>query len=123
VQLNRLYSNLDDLFTPIHFNAVQASTLLNVIFAEVKRKRAKDGDSHNLGKTTLIALIDFMLLKDSGRRLGSVSDNLHGRLQSGWVSNLTLPERRSLSTPHGISSEEADVADPDKQVRMCGHLP
>src|SRR3984893_17184830 len=34
----------------------------------------------------------------------SVSDNLHGRLQSGWVSNLTLPERRSLSTPHGISS-------------------
>src|ERR1700681_2225487 len=40
---------------------------------------------------------------DSGRRLGSVSDNLHGRLQSGWVSNLTLPERWSLSTPHGIS--------------------
>jgi uncharacterized protein YydD (DUF2326 family) len=38
--------------------------VLNVIFAEVKRKRAKDGDSHNLGKTTLIALIDFMLLKD-----------------------------------------------------------
>jgi uncharacterized protein YydD (DUF2326 family) len=64
VQLNRLYSNLDDLFTPIHFNAAQASTLLNVIFAEVKRKRAKDGDSHNLGKTTLIALIDFMLLKE-----------------------------------------------------------
>jgi uncharacterized protein YydD (DUF2326 family) len=64
VQLNRLYSNLDNLFTPVHFNAVQASTLLNVIFAEVKRKRAKDGDSHNLGKTTLIALIDFLLLKD-----------------------------------------------------------
>src|SRR4029077_4489221 len=40
---------------------------------------------------------------DSGRRMGSVSDDLHGRLQSGWVSNLTLPERRSLSTPHGIS--------------------
>jgi hypothetical protein len=34
---------------------------------------------------------------DSGRRLGSVSYNLHGRLQSGWVSNLTLAERRSLS--------------------------
>lgn len=64
MQLNRLYSNLDPLFAPIHFNAVQASTLLNVIFAEVKRKLAKDGDSHNLGKTTLIALIDFMLLKD-----------------------------------------------------------
>lgn len=64
MQLSRLYSNLDDLFAPIHFNAAQASTLLNVVFAEVKRKRAKDGDSHILGKTTLIALIDFMLLKD-----------------------------------------------------------
>lgn len=64
MQLNRLYSNLDQVFTPIQFNAAQAKTLLNVIFAEVKRKRSKDGDSHNLGKTTLIALVDFMLLKD-----------------------------------------------------------
>ena len=64
MQLSRLYSNLDNLFTPVHFNAAQSSTLLNVVLAEVKRKRAKDGDSHNLGKTTLIALIDFMLLKD-----------------------------------------------------------
>jgi hypothetical protein len=38
---------------------------------------------------------------DSGQRLGSVNDNLHGCLQSGWVSNLTLLERRSLSTPMG----------------------
>lgn len=64
MQLSRLYSNQDDLFTPIHFNAGSASSTLNVIFAEVKRKRAKDGDSHNLGKTTLIALLDFMMLKD-----------------------------------------------------------
>jgi hypothetical protein len=64
VQLSRIYSNLDDLFTPIHFNAANSSTLLNIIFAEVKRKRSKQSDSHNLGKTTLIALIDFLLLKD-----------------------------------------------------------
>jgi len=35
---------------------------------------------------------------DSGRRLRSISCNLHGCLQSGWVSKLTLPKRRSLST-------------------------
>jgi len=64
VQLSRLYSNQDDLFAPIHFNAGSASTSLNVVFAEVKRRRTKDGDSHNLGKTTLIALLDFMLLKN-----------------------------------------------------------
>jgi uncharacterized protein YydD (DUF2326 family) len=64
VQLNRIYSNLDELFTPIHFNAAAASVVLNVIFAEVKQKRSKQTDSHNLGKTTLIGLIDFLLLKE-----------------------------------------------------------
>lgn len=64
MQLSRVYSNLDGIFTPIHFNSADAAATPNVIFAEVKRKRAKEGDSHNLGKTTLIALIDFMLLKD-----------------------------------------------------------
>ena len=64
MQLNRLYSNLDELFTPIYFNAAQQAATLNVIFAEVKRKKSKEGDSHNLGKTTLISLIDFMLLKE-----------------------------------------------------------
>src|ERR1700722_18243168 len=34
----------------------------------------------------------------ASRRLGSVNYDLHGRLQSGWVSNLTLPEHWSLST-------------------------
>jgi uncharacterized protein YydD (DUF2326 family) len=64
VQLNRLYSNLDDLFTPIHFNAAKNASLLNVILAEVHRRKSKKSDSHNLGKTTLIGLIDFMLLKE-----------------------------------------------------------
>lgn len=64
MQISRIYSNLDDIFAPIHFNAMDHSNLLNVIFAEVTRKKSKDGDSHNLGKTTLIALIDFLLLKD-----------------------------------------------------------
>ena len=64
MQLNRLYSNLDDLFTPIHFNAAKNASLLNVILAEVHRRKSKKSDSHNLGKTTLIGLIDFMLLKE-----------------------------------------------------------
>jgi uncharacterized protein YydD (DUF2326 family) len=64
VQLSRLYSNLDGLFTPIHFNAASNASLLNIVFAEVHRKKSKKSDSHNLGKTTLIALIDFLLLKD-----------------------------------------------------------
>mgnify|MGYP000893401907 CR=1 FL=1 len=64
MQLSRLYTNLDEVFAPIHFNAGAASKRLNVVFAEVTRKKTKDGDSHNLGKTTLIEVLDFLLLKD-----------------------------------------------------------
>src|SRR5208283_1046089 len=39
---------------------------------------------------------------DSGRRISSVSCNLHGRLQSGWFSNLTLPSAPvAIQTPMG----------------------
>lgn len=64
MQLSRLYSNQERLFTPIDFNCRPDSRLLNVVFAQIKRKKERDGDSHNLGKTTLIHLLDFMLLKD-----------------------------------------------------------
>ncbi|MGV1894786.1 DUF2326 domain-containing protein [Agrobacterium vitis] len=65
MQLSRLYTNFDNLFTPIDFNCETDAEVLNVVYGDVSR--AKDGgprDSHNLGKTTLIHLIDFMFLKD-----------------------------------------------------------
>ena len=41
--------------------------MLNVVLAAVHRRKSKKSDSHNLGKTTLIGLIDFMLLKEIAR--------------------------------------------------------
>jgi uncharacterized protein YydD (DUF2326 family) len=114
VQLSRLYSNLDDLFTPVHFNAAQAPTLLNVIFAEVKRKRAKDGDSHNLGKTTLIALIDFMLLKDitgSDHFLAKHKqrfDNFVFYFELAIHGGSFVTIRRSVAEPNDISLKKTD---------------
>lgn len=64
MQLSRLYSNQDRLFAPVDFNCQPYSHIINVVFAQITRKKERDGDSHNLGKTTLIHLIDFMLLKD-----------------------------------------------------------
>jgi len=64
MQLSQLYSNMDDVFSPIIFNCAERSNVLNVVFASVTRRKERDGDSHNLGKTTLIHLIDFLLLKD-----------------------------------------------------------
>ncbi len=37
---------------------------INVVLGKVENKQIKDTDSHNLGKSTLVALIDFMLLKN-----------------------------------------------------------
>jgi len=64
MQLSQIYSNKDKIFAPISFNSGPDAKTLNVVFASVHYKKNLTRDSHNLGKTTLIHLIDFLLLKD-----------------------------------------------------------
>lgn len=64
MQISRLYCNRPDIFGPIDFNSRDRSHTLNVVFGAVRQPKNKNRDSHNLGKTTLIQVIDFMLLKD-----------------------------------------------------------
>jgi len=59
MKISKIYSNKDEIFKPIYFNEG-----FNVIFGKVKRPKETDKDSHNLGKTLLIGLIDFLLLKE-----------------------------------------------------------
>src|SRR3990172_8947599 len=59
MKLSKIYSNKDEIFKPIYFNEG-----FNVIYGKVKRPKEADKDSHNLGKTLLISLIDFVLLKE-----------------------------------------------------------
>lgn len=58
MKLSKIYSNKKDIFEPISFRPK-----LNVIYAVVKAREDKGKDSHNLGKTLLISLIDFMMLR------------------------------------------------------------
>ncbi len=58
MKLSKIYSNKKDIFDDIKFNED-----FNVIFAKVKKPKDKTKDSHNLGKTLLIELIDFLFLK------------------------------------------------------------
>jgi uncharacterized protein YydD (DUF2326 family) len=58
MQLSKLYSNYQD-FKNITFNLNE----LNVIYADVKSDLKEKKNSHDLGKTKLAELIDFMLLK------------------------------------------------------------
>ena len=62
MKLSRIYSNQPKLFYPIDFNGV-TNERLSVVFAKITKPKDKTRDSHNLGKTTLIHLIDYLLLK------------------------------------------------------------
>src|SRR3972149_5613092 len=59
MKLSKIYSNRDNIFNPIYFNDG-----FNVIYGKVKKPKETDTDSHNLGKTLFIHLIDFLLLKE-----------------------------------------------------------
>lgn len=58
MKLSKIYSNKKDIFEDIKFNQG-----FNVIIGEVKKPDDMNKDSHNLGKTLLIYLIEFLMLK------------------------------------------------------------
>lgn len=58
MRLTRLYSNKPEVFTPISFHMG-----LNLVVAEIRIPHNHNLDTHNLGKSTLCDLIDFMFLK------------------------------------------------------------
>jgi uncharacterized protein YydD (DUF2326 family) len=59
VKFSSIYSNKAEIFPKILFNKG-----FNVIFAQVKDPSLKDKDSHNLGKSFFIQILDFALLGD-----------------------------------------------------------
>ena len=62
MQIERITSNQPDVFVPIAFNAGDEARTLNVVFGDVRRPKDGRTDSHNLGKTLLIDVIDFLFL-------------------------------------------------------------
>lgn len=63
MKLSKLYSNRKEFFEPIFFNSG-----LNVVYAEIRHPTSTTHDTHNLGKTTLIKVIDYMLLVEKDKR-------------------------------------------------------
>lgn len=109
MKLSQLYSNNPRIFTAIEFNGVDDKEL-SVVFAKVKKPKDTHKDSHNLGKTLLVDLIDFLLLKDiSGLPNHFLSK--HQILFSDWIFYLELQNtrgqfitvRRSVKDPTKIA--------------------
>ena len=57
MKLSKLYSNNKDVFKPIIFNEG-----FNVVYGDIRHPGNYKLDTHNLGKTTLAKLLDFMFL-------------------------------------------------------------
>ena len=60
MRLSKLYSNKPAVFLPITFNEG-----LSVVLAEIRLPENRDKDTHNLGKSTLVQLIDFCFLRST----------------------------------------------------------
>lgn len=61
--LSKIYCNQANLFSPILFNSK-----LNFIYADVKKPQNQELDSHNLGKTTLARILDFLFLAKKDKK-------------------------------------------------------
>nr|WP_295875919.1 DUF2326 domain-containing protein [uncultured Chitinophaga sp.] len=101
MKLSQIYANKS--FKKIKFNDG-----LNLVLAKVTQKLDLNKDSHNLGKTTLISIIDFMLLKeiDASHIFVQYKEKFSGYvffLEITLNSGSYLTIRRSVDTPTKIS--------------------
>lgn len=81
MKLSRIYSNTSQM-RPIEFNGG-----FNVIFGNVFASNEREEHEHNLGKTALVYLIDFLLLKQSKKK------DIFSRFKkkfTGWVFFLEI---------------------------------
>lgn len=116
MQLSRLYSNREVIFHPIVFNSGPDAKRLNVILATIRQRKDRSRDSHNLGKTTLIHLIDFLLLKNVSSeshflvkhadRFADFVFYLELRLHAGGFVTV----RRSVADPTRIAFKQSKTA-------------
>ena len=108
MKLSKLYSN-DERFHNMTFNSE-----LNVVLGQVKRRDETQKDSHNLGKSTLVSLLDFMMLKNIDKnhifkKYGSLFANHIFYLEIFLNSGKFLTIRRSVAESTKISFKCSDA--------------
>jgi uncharacterized protein YydD (DUF2326 family) len=108
MKLSQLYAN--KTFKHLKFNDG-----VNLVLAKVTRKLDLNKDSHNLGKTTLISVIDFMLLKEitDDHIFNTYKDKFSGYvfyLEILLNSGKYLTIRREIDFSTKISFKSTDVS-------------
>lgn len=100
MKLIKIYANKEDIFEEIKFNED-----FNVVFAKVKKPKDSTKDSHNLGKSLLIELIDFMLLKTFEKGL-FLKDNYNRFEDFIFFMELKLNNGDFLTIKRGVSNNK-----------------
>ena len=108
MRLSRLYCN-DNRFHDISFNEG-----LNVVLGRVNKRDEIQKDSHNLGKSTLIEVLDFMLLKNIDKnhffkKYSPLFDNHIFYLEIQLNNGTFLTIRRSVSEPTRICFKSSEA--------------
>jgi len=118
MQIGRIYSNNARVFSPIEFNCREMADRLNVIYGEVHHPKDQKKDSHNLGKTTLIHLIDFLMLKGTSpeqflikhfERFKDFAFFIEIALNSGGYATI----RRTVADPNKIALKRHAEREPN----------
>ena len=108
MRLSKLYSN-DRRFHNMSFNEG-----LNVVLGKVCKRNEVQKDSHNLGKSTLIDVLDFMLLKNIDKnhffkKYRSLFDNHIFYLEIELNNGTFLTIRRSVSEATRICFKSSEA--------------
>lgn len=108
MKLSQLYSN-DKRFHNMMFNGG-----LNVVLGKISQREDINKDSHNLGKSTLIDLLDFMLLKEVRndhlfKKYGTHFEKHVFYLEIILNSGMYLTIRRSVAEPTKISFKTSEA--------------
>jgi len=93
MKLIQLYSN------DIRFRTVKFSSGFNVILGKITDKNNYNKDCHNLGKSTLVELIDFMLLKNLKKGSFLKKDEFKNHI---FFLEILLNDGRSLTIKRSI---------------------
>lgn len=113
MKLSKLYSNKPDLFSPIDFQAG-----LNVVLAEIRLPENRGRDTHNLGKTTLVRVIDFCFLTGRDKDFFlfkhiNIFENFVFFLEIGLADATYVTVRRSVAEHSKISFKKHEAAHQD----------
>lgn len=119
MRLSKLYSNLPERFQAIEFNPG-----LNVILGEIREPENRTKSVHNLGKTTLLRLIDFCLCRSKDAKFFLFKheqfENFVFYLEVETLAGTYLTIRRSVSEATRLSLVTSELPRQDFSEAMDG---